>query len=113
MSQAMNSKAFNSTCRKQTKRSGLWGAPPFPTRTSEVEIHQGSLLPSTPGLGKKERGKCKVQQEDGTLAVHSVCKADFTEHTPSWRKGHLEARSLGVGAGVGGYRAAGISSRWT
>ena len=61
MSQAMNSKAFNSTCRKQTKRSGLWGAPPFPIGTSEVEIHQGSLLPGTPGLGKKERGKGKVQ----------------------------------------------------
>ena len=55
----MNRKTFNSACRKQTKPSGLWGAPPFPIGTSEVEIHQDSLLPGTPGLGKF------VRREDG------------------------------------------------
>lgn len=59
-----------------------------------------------------ERGKGKVQQEDGTLTEDSVCKADFTEHTPSWRKGHLQAGVWESGVGVGVYRAAGKSSRW-
>ena len=65
MSQAMNRKTFNSTCRKQTKPSGLWGAPLFPIGISEVEIHQGSLLPGILGSENSSEGKTVSGGQEG------------------------------------------------